>query len=239
MSAAVFRGDEIVWSDALGLADVDAGEEVTLDHQYRVGSITKTFTAAAIMQLRDAGKLDLDDPLGRHVPESQHEGPTDPPRAPAHHSGLQRETPGEVWESMESPPVDELLAMLGETRARAHAGNGVALLEPRLRVARPGRRPLLGLDRTSDYVSERLLEPVGLTRTTWSAAPPVARGYFVDPYADLVHAERFDVDLRSSNSTGGLWSTTGDLCPVGSLSDRARIRACSTRSPSPRCTRCR
>jgi len=63
ISAAVFRGDELPWSEAIGLADVEQGVEASPDTQYAVASITKTFTAASVLQLRDAGKLDLEDPL--------------------------------------------------------------------------------------------------------------------------------------------------------------------------------
>ncbi len=65
LAAAVVRDGEAIWSSAVGLADLEAAIDATPGTQYRVGSITKTFTAAAIMQLRDAGKLDLDDRLGR------------------------------------------------------------------------------------------------------------------------------------------------------------------------------
>ena len=44
-SAAVARDGEIVWSEAIGLADVEAGRAATVDVQYRMGSITKAFTA--------------------------------------------------------------------------------------------------------------------------------------------------------------------------------------------------
>ena len=57
IAAAVVRDGEQVWETAVGLADVRAERGATPDTQYRVGSITKTFTAAAIMQLRDEGKL--------------------------------------------------------------------------------------------------------------------------------------------------------------------------------------
>src|SRR5262245_63845338 len=67
IAAAVLRDGEPVWETAVGLADVESGLEATPDTQYRVGSITKTFTATAIMQLRDAGKLDLEDTLDKHV----------------------------------------------------------------------------------------------------------------------------------------------------------------------------
>ena len=50
VSAVVFRGAEILWQEALGLADVTAKSEATPETQYRIGSITKTFTAVGIMR---------------------------------------------------------------------------------------------------------------------------------------------------------------------------------------------
>ena len=78
LAAAVLRDGELIWEKAVGAADVEGGVEATPDTQYRVGSITKTFTAAAIMQLRDAGKLDLEDTLDQHV-EGAAYTPVDPP----------------------------------------------------------------------------------------------------------------------------------------------------------------
>ena len=72
VSAAVLRDGELIWETAVGVADVEADLAATPDTQYRIGSITKTFTAAAIMQLRDAGKLDLEDTLDRHVEGAAH-----------------------------------------------------------------------------------------------------------------------------------------------------------------------
>src|SRR5919201_4480586 len=109
LTAAVFAGGELVWSDAVGLADVEAGLHATPEHGYRVGSITKTFTAAAVMALRDEGKLRLDDRLGDHLLDVAHPDPT-LRRLLSHMSGLQREFPDEMWESMSDPPREELLA---------------------------------------------------------------------------------------------------------------------------------
>ena len=64
---AVVRSGEVVWADAVGLADAEQGDAATPDHQYRIGSITKTFTAVGVMQLREAGKLDLEDRLDAHL----------------------------------------------------------------------------------------------------------------------------------------------------------------------------
>src|SRR5437667_196576 len=58
VAAAVVHKGEQVWANAVGSADYDEDRGATPDTQYRIGSITKTFTATAIMQLRDAGQLD-------------------------------------------------------------------------------------------------------------------------------------------------------------------------------------
>src|SRR5918994_615372 len=178
VSAVVFRGGDVLWQSALGLADVAGGHEATPQTQYRIGSITKTFTAVGIMQLRDAGELSLDDPLTTYLPESAH-APT-VGRMLAHSSGLQREPPGEIWETMKAPSREELLAgtalaeqvvqpglwwhysnlafaLLGEVVARAHGGTWEEALQ------------------------DRILDPLGLTRTTPAEVAPAASGYFVEP----------------------------------------------------------
>ena len=132
VSVAVFHRGEIVWSRALGLADVERREGATPEHAYRIGSITKTFTAVCVLQLRDRGQVDLDAPLRAYVDEAP-EGPT-VRQTLAHLSGIQREPPGEIWETLEPPSRDELLERLAEA-------------EPRLCGARrdrraPGRGPL-------------------------------------------------------------------------------------------------
>ena len=112
-TAALFRRDELLWTESVGLADVETGREATPDSQYAIASITKTFVARAILMLRDEGKLKLDDPLGAYVPEVDREGVTIR-RALAHSSGVQRETPGEVWESLDFPDRERLLAEMND-----------------------------------------------------------------------------------------------------------------------------
>jgi CubicO group peptidase (beta-lactamase class C family) len=214
LAAAVFRAGEVVWSDAVGLADVEEQTEATPDTQYAVASITKTFTAASVFQQRDEGKLELDEPLSRYLPEAAHGSPT-LRRMLAHASGLQREPPGEVWETLEFPAEEELLARLGE--AEQVLGGGAAWHYSNLAYA------LLGhvVARVSgtpfrDYVAERLLRPLGLTRTTWGPQAPAAKPYFVEPYSDAVRREP-ELELGGKGGESGLYSTVGDLARWGSF----------------------
>ncbi|WP_327709737.1 beta-lactamase family protein [Streptomyces sp. NBC_00464] len=66
--AEVRDGDQ-VWRGAAGVADVSTGRPVTADMRHRVGSITKTFTAAAVLQQVESGRIGLDAPVGRYLPE--------------------------------------------------------------------------------------------------------------------------------------------------------------------------
>jgi CubicO group peptidase (beta-lactamase class C family) len=210
VSAAVYRGDQTMWVETVGVAD-DAGREPTAETQYRIGSITKTFTAAAILLLREEGNLDLDDRIATHVPEAQAAFPgLTIRRLLAHSSGLQREPPGEVWESLDFPKASELLGRLGDAELVLPAGElyhysnlAYALLGEV--VARVAATPF------TDFVDERLIRPLGLERTTWRSVEPAARGYYVDPYARTLRPEP-GLEGEGAEAVGSLWSTPSDLC---------------------------
>jgi CubicO group peptidase (beta-lactamase class C family) len=213
ISAAVLRDGELIWEAAVGVADVEAQQEATPDTQYRIGSITKTFTAAAIMQLRDAGKLDLEDTLDRHVEGAAHT-PTIR-RLLSHASGLQRETQDDSWLSLRFAQPDELLETLAEAElvlpsgARFHYSNlAFALLG--IVVERVSGLPY------QDYVRERLFEPAGLTRVTFEPTPPAAKGYLAQPYADGVW-DTVGVETGAWASAGQLWGTAADICRWGAF----------------------
>ena len=64
---AEVRGGDQVWRDAAGVADVSTGRPVTPDMRHRVGIITKTFTAAAILQQAESGQIGLDTPISHYL----------------------------------------------------------------------------------------------------------------------------------------------------------------------------
>ena len=102
---------ELAWSSHVGLARLDPPTPAHDDTQVMIGSITKSFTAVLVMQLRDEGRLDLEDPLGTWLPESRHASMT-VRRLLSHTSGLQREPVGHLWENLDAPDVDRLVAEL-------------------------------------------------------------------------------------------------------------------------------
>src|SRR5882672_7534856 len=68
IAVAVVHDQQLLWARAFGVADVERGIPATPTTRYRIGSVTKLFTATAVMQLRDAGTLKLDDAVAAHLP---------------------------------------------------------------------------------------------------------------------------------------------------------------------------
>jgi CubicO group peptidase (beta-lactamase class C family) len=202
VAASVVRKGEIAWSNAAGVADYDDGRDATPGTQYRIGSITKTLTATAIMQLRDAGALDLDDRLEQHLEGIENGSPTIR-RMLAHVSGLQREV-GEMFVEGTTPTEDDLVVRFALEPAQAHHYSNLAFgLLGRVVATKSGLA-------YTDYVDERILRPLGLRRTTWYAHAPSAQGYLVDEYARTVRKEPA-TDLGGVAAMGQLWSTVEDL----------------------------
>lgn len=68
MSAALIKDGEVVWSKGFGFRDAEKGLAATPQSLYSVGSVTKSFTTLAIMQLAEQGKLKVDDPIDKYLP---------------------------------------------------------------------------------------------------------------------------------------------------------------------------
>src|SRR5690606_40122722 len=68
MAVLVARGDQVLYRGACGKASLELGVDLSPDHVFRIGSVTKQFTAAAVLKLAGEGRLSLDDPLDRFLP---------------------------------------------------------------------------------------------------------------------------------------------------------------------------
>ena len=198
---AVVRDGECQWTGVWG--EVEGG----VDAAYRIGSITKTFTAVLVLQLRDEGRLRLTDPLGQHLPEVG--GEQSLLQLLTHTAGITSELPGPWWERVPGTDAAGLARALDREAprlvpgARFHYSNvGFALLGEV--VAR--------LDRTSwaEAVQRRLLDPLGLRRTGLTPRAPHAAGWAVHPHADVLLPEPAS-HTGAMGPAGQLWSTAVDL----------------------------
>ena len=101
LMVALVDGDQVVWKRGFGMADAAAGVPVTPQTMFHIGSVSKTMTALAVMQLVEQGKVDLDAPLSTYVPNfrQQPPGATDAITVRTvldHHSGI----PGDVFNGL-------------------------------------------------------------------------------------------------------------------------------------------
>src|SRR5437764_12218682 len=108
--AGVVRDGALAWSGGRGLVD---GAAPLPDTQYRIGSISKTFTAVLVMRLRDEGALALTDRYGDHVPGTPFAERT-VGQLLSQGAGLQAETNGGWWERTPVGGWDEVVAALDE-----------------------------------------------------------------------------------------------------------------------------
>lgn len=119
LAVGIVGDQELAWFGGFGRADLRSGLAPDRQTLFRVASITKTFTAAAILQLRDEGRVALDDPLARHIPEfakaQVRSGLLEKVtlrRLLCHHSGLATEAPLPCWDALEFPTREALLAAM-------------------------------------------------------------------------------------------------------------------------------
>ncbi|MCW5250018.1 serine hydrolase domain-containing protein [Streptomyces sp. SHP 1-2] len=205
LAAAVVRGGRAVWHGARSAMGGPAPDENT---QYRIGSITKTFTAVQVLRLRDEGLLDLGDPLEKHLPGTG-AGRATVADLLAHTGGLAAESPGPWWERTPGTLRPELADVLGERpllhpvgRRHHYSNPGYTLLGALIEKLRGAP--------WEDVLRQEVLIPLGLDRTAGKPTAPYADGWAVHPWADALLAEPVE-DLGRMAPAGQLWSTTADL----------------------------
>ena len=239
VALGIVRDQELAWFGGYGAADLDSGRTPTEETIARIASVTKTFTATAIMRLRDEGRLQLEDPLAKHVPEfasaravrGDIEGVT-LRRLLTHRSGLVTESPTQGWDALDFPSREEVLARLPETgivipqdSAFKYSNLAFGLLgEVVYRVT--------GTPYT-EYVLANIIEPLGLKSTVFDLTdelrPRFFTGYNPTPFQD--HPERAPyAHLKGISAAGQLHSTVSDLAKWVSFQFRGDARVLKART---------
>ncbi|MFD9339503.1 serine hydrolase domain-containing protein [Streptomyces sp. NPDC060028] len=220
--AAVVRGGQVVWEGSRTSVE---GHGPDGNVQYRIGSITKTFTAVLVLRLRDEGLLGLGDPVEKYLPGTG-VGEVTVGQLLAHTGGLAAETPGEWWERSSAALRPELSDVLGEQPFRHEPGR-------RHHYSNPGYTLLGSLVEAvrgkpwEEVLHAEVLEPLGLNRTSARPKAPHAGGWAVHPWADVMMPEPLE-DLGLMAAAGQLWSTTADLARFAVFLARGDERVLST-----------
>lgn len=180
-SAVLVRDGRIIARHNYGFGDRSRGERVSDRTLFHYASITKTLTAIAIMQLRDRGRLSLDDPVTRWVPELRqlHDpyGAIDSVTIRmllSHTSGFQNLTwpygTGAEWEPFEPTTWAQLVAMMPYQQLLFRPGSRFSYSNPAYIYLARIVEALTG-DQWSVYVQKNILSPLGLSRSYFGATP--------------------------------------------------------------------
>ncbi len=183
LAIGLLAAGDLLWGRGYGYADLETKAPVTLDTRFRIASITKTFTATAILQLRDAGALRLDDPVAQHLDWFDLRYADAPAitirNLLTHTAGLPRDSAGPMWTECAAPNWADFIAAT-KTRALtrppykkfAYSNLGYSLLG--------GIIAAVSGQSWADYLQEKILNPLGMneTRPQPSADDPLlATGY--------------------------------------------------------------
>ncbi len=215
VAVGVVSDQQLVWSKGFGYADVKAKVLMTPSTKFRIASHSKLFNAVAIMQLREEGKLRLDDPVSKYLPwfkprpAGDDDGTITIEQLISHTSGLQREA-GDHWTSYNFPTREELKALFADRKAAfppatRHKYSNLAVSIAGLVVEEASGQPW------EDYVTRNIFEPLGMTassvdRDVAGLAVPYGRRMPDGSREQL----RF-VSARGMGAATGVTSTVEDL----------------------------
>jgi CubicO group peptidase (beta-lactamase class C family) len=214
-SVLVARGDDVIFSGGYGYADVEHGIRNDVQTQYRIGSITKPFTAITILQLQEAGLLSVHDAICRYL---------DPCPAAwstltmhhllSHTSGIHDLTAREDYLAVAARPAarDEVIASFRELPLDFAPGEKFEYSNSNYHLLGTIIE-LVTHKAYGDVLAERTFEPLGLSATfvdlSSSAARRVAVGY--RPTGDGSLKPDSPYDVAWSFASGAIFSTVEDL----------------------------
>jgi D-alanyl-D-alanine-carboxypeptidase/D-alanyl-D-alanine-endopeptidase len=212
----IVRDGQLVALEADGVQDVATRAPVTADTAFRIASMTKAFTALAVLMERDAGRLRLDDPAAAHVPEMRGWPPATPDSPPITIRDLLHHTSGHVTDNpwgdrQQAMPETEFSTYLARGMAFSRA-TATAYEYSNVGYATLGRivQNTAGRDFAA-HVTETILRPLGMRSTTFEVrkVPParLARGY---RWQDSRWVEEPSMAHGAFGAMGGLVTTARD-----------------------------
>ena len=218
LQVAVAVGGKLVWSEAFGYADVAREVPVTAETQFRIGSVSKPLTAAAVALLYEQGKLDLDAPVQRYVPSFPDKGyPITTRQLAGHLAGIRHYRGDEFLRNRHFDTVLEGLAIFQGDSLLFPPGTKFSYSSYGWNLISAVVEGAAGQDFLT-YVSRNVLRPLGLTHTAPDRVDSLIpnRTRFYERGADSGFVPAPPVDNSYKWAGGGFLSTAEDLVRFGS-----------------------
>lgn len=216
LAVAVWQGGALRYARGYGLADLEHGVPVGIETVFKLGSVTKQFTAVALLQLVERGRLSLEDDVGRHLPELDTGGRRiTVARLLDHTSGIRSYTALGPAVSRDSFRLDltpeRLVALLQGQPFDFEPGAGWRYNNSGFLLAAMIVERVSG-QRYADYLREHVFAPLGLTATSYcderAIVPHRATGYVRTPAG---FARGVGESMAIPHGAGALCSTVLDL----------------------------
>jgi D-alanyl-D-alanine carboxypeptidase len=215
IAVGVVADQELVWSAGFGFADTGKKVPMTPQTKFRMASHSKLFTATAVMQLREQGKLRLDDPVSKYLPWFQIKTAEsdDPPitieELLTHSSGLPREA-GSHWTTFEFPTTEQLRGLMAERQAPFSPEVRWKYSNLAFSIAGMVIESVSGQS-WADYVQQHIYQPLGMTSSSVDKnVGGLAVGYG-RLMPDLSRAVNPFIDARGMAAATGITSTVDDM----------------------------
>jgi len=215
IAVGVVSDQQLVWAKGYGFANVQAKLPMTPATRFRMASHSKLFTATAIMQLREQGKLRLDDPVSTYLPwfKAQPAGDDDGPitieQLLSHSSGLQREA-GDHWTSYEFPTAEELRTMFADRKAAFAPAVRWKYSNLAYSVAGMVVEAVSGLS-WADYLQRNIFDPLSMQASSVDRDVPGLAVPYARRMPDGTREVLPFVDARGMAAATGLTSTVEDM----------------------------
>jgi CubicO group peptidase (beta-lactamase class C family) len=213
MAVLVARDGKVVFQGGFGFADIGKKTPVTAETKFRIGSVSKQFTAAAILRLAEDGKLSLDDKLEKYFPGFPGGGGIAVHQLLTHTSGLHSYTSKPEFMARVSKPIApaDLIAWFRDDKPDFAPGAGFAYNNSAYFLAGEIVAKVSGKS-LDGYLRATFFEPLGMKDTGIfvNATPPagIALGYSMS--GDSA-GPALDWDMSWAGGAGALYSTVGDL----------------------------
>lgn len=210
----VVKQGKTLFRGGIGFANIDQQEKITPEHLFRIGSITKTFTAVAILQLAEEGKLDINDPIQKYLPEYPTQGAkisvehllthtagikTYAGMAEVAHLQHTAATPKQIIKVFKDAPMEFTPGERYQYNNYGYILLGAIIEE------------VSGLD-YGTYLEEKIFKPIGMKHTSFGKDKELildqANGYAMEggQYAEAPY-----LNMAIPYAAGGLVSTVDDL----------------------------
>ncbi len=215
-AALVAKDGKVLFKKGYGMANIELGVPNTPEMIFQIGSITKQFTAVAILQLEEEGLLGLDNPITKHLTDYPKETGD---KVTIHHllshtSGIPSYTsmPGVMENTAQATSVEDLMGIFKDEPLDFEPGEKYVYSNSNYVVLGAIIEKVSGKS-YEDYLQENIFGPLGMKNSGYDHRDIImknrAAGYSQDQEGELVNAEF--VHMSTPYAAGALYSTVGDM----------------------------